>query len=448
MNIVVLGAGTVGTSIADLLCQNGHSVTIVDQDSDKIQAINDEYDVRAVVGSASHASVLFQAGIITADVCLAVTGCDEVNLVGATLAKAMGARRSVARVYAPVFRNLSTFDYQQHFAIDRLLSLEHLTAMELARGIRDPSSVMVEQMARGQLEVHEIEASGKCQATKKPLRELKLPSNVRFGTIRRDDRMWIAGADDVLKTGDRVNVFSGPENLNEVKGLFNQSSDARRRVVIAGGGETGFHLARMLERERFSVMLMEADETRANYLAKGLPKTTVVHCDATRREVLQEERTGTADVFVACTGDDENNIMAAVEARDLGAAHIMAIVGRPDYAQVVGKLGIDLAVSERNVMAKQVISFLNDGRIVSRSRLPGGEINLIELEVEGNSRATSASSLADIGLPQRCLVVAIIRKDFVWVPNATDQILADDKVLLLVDDDIADQAMGFFAANV
>ena len=153
----------------------------------------------------------------------------------------------------------------------------------------------------------------------------------------------------------------------------------------------------------------------------------------------------TADVFVACWGSDENNIMAAVEARDLGASQIMAVVGRPDYAQVIGKLGIDQAVSEREVFAKQVLSFLNEGVIVSRTKLPGGEIHLIELEAAVDSRATQ-STLAKLGLPERCLVVAIIRRDFVWVPGATDQIQGDDKVILLVDDDMVDQTVGFFVA--
>lgn len=133
MRILTLGGGTVGTWIADLLCRNRHSVTLVEIDPIQTRRINDELDVRAITGSASQSSVLFQAGVMSVDLCLAVTGDDEVNLVSASMAKAMGARRSIARVYAPVFRDLSTFDYQRHFGIDRLLSLEHLSATELAQ---------------------------------------------------------------------------------------------------------------------------------------------------------------------------------------------------------------------------------------------------------------------------------------------------------------------------
>ena len=219
MNIIILGAGTVGTSIADRLCQLEHSVTVVDIDPEMVRVINESLDVRAIVGSASQSSVLFQAGISTADICLSVTGKDEVNIVAASMAKAMGVRRSIARVYSPVFRDLSTFDYQRHFGIDRMLSLEHLTAMELARAIRDPGSVVVEQFARGGLEVQEIVVGQQGKVTDSPIRDLGLPSNVRIGMVQREKRFWIAAADDQLQVGDKVTVFSRPEDIKVVKAL-------------------------------------------------------------------------------------------------------------------------------------------------------------------------------------------------------------------------------------
>ncbi len=345
MRILTLGGGTVGTWIADLLCRYRHSVTVVDIDPVHTKRINDELDVRAITGSASQSCILFQAGVMNADLCLAVTGNDEVNLVGASMAKAMGARRSVARVYAPVFRDLSTFDYQQHFGIDRLLSLEHLSAGELARNIRNPGSVIVENFARGQLEVQEVVIQNETSVVGLPLKQLGLPKGIRVGSIYREGQIWIAGADAVIKLHDRITLIGRREDIDEVKGLFQQGPIVTQNVVIAGGGETGYHLAQTLESEHFHVMLMEESSERCEFLASSLQRVTVVHADATRRSILEEERVGSADVFVACTGDDENNIMAGVEAREIGAKKIMAIVGRPDYANVVGKLGIDIAVS-------------------------------------------------------------------------------------------------------
>lgn len=446
MRIVVLGAGTVGTSIADLLCQHRHSVTVVDQDPDHTRAINAELDVRAVVGSASQSSVLFQADVLGCDVCLAVTGVDEVNLVAASMAKALGARRAIARVYAPVFRDLSTFDYQRHFNIDRLLSLEHLSAMELARGIRSPGSVVLENFARGQLEVQEVVVDERTRALGVPLKELRLPSGVRIGSILRDGATWIAGADDVIQLDDRITLIGEREHIDKVKDKFHHKPPARQGVVIAGGGETGFHLARALEGERFDVMLMEAEPQRCEFLAGSLRRTTVVHCDATHRAVLEEERVGSADVFVACTGDDENNIMAGVEAREIGAKKIMAIVGRPDYAGIVGKLGIDLAVSEREVMAKQILGFLNTGPVVTRSSLPGGNLGVYEIEVQEGAAVTE-HVLANLRLPVQCLIAAVMRLDYVRVPGADDRLAPGDTVVALLDESVADEALSHFQVN-
>ena len=446
MRIVILGAGTVGTWIADLLCRHRHSVTVVDHDSDHTRRINNELDVRAITGSASQSSVLFQAGVLGSDICLAVTGCDEVNLVAASMAKAMGARRAVARVYAPVFRDLSTFDYQRHFGIDRLLSLEHLSAMELARGIRNPGSVIVENFARGGLEVQEVLVSEETSAVGVPLKELGLPTGVRIGSIYRDGKIWIAAAADKIELGDRITLIGSREDIDEVKESIQKTAGPKRGVVIAGGGETGLHLARALEGERFDLLLMEQSRERCEFLANTLTRTTIIHADATRRAVLEEERVGNADIFVACTGDDENNIMAGVEAREIGAKKIMAIVGRPDYASVVGRLGIDVAVSERDVMAKQVLGFLNTGPVVSRTALPGGRIGVFEIEVLEGAPATE-HVLAKLELPSQCLIAAVMQEDYVRVPGADDRLRPGDTVVALIDDSVMEPTLEQFSVN-
>lgn len=444
MNIVILGAGTVGSSIAEQLCGSHHNVTVVDEDAERVHAINERHDVRAITGSASQSSVLFQAGIIAADICLAVTGHDEVNIVAASMAKSMGARRSIARVYGAVFRDLSTFDYQAHFGIDRLLSLEHLTAMELARCIRTPGSVVVEQYARGGLDVLELIIGQPGKATEVPIRDLVLPPKVRIGTIQRAHQMWIAAADDQLEVGDHITAFCSPEYAAAVRELFRIDKTAPQRVVIAGGGETGLHLARMLEREAFKVMIIERDEERCQILAGLLDHTSVVNDDATIREVLEEERVESADVFVASTGDDESNMMLSVGAKDVGAKRVLAVIGRPDYARIIDRIGIDVAVSERDAMSKQIKAFLNDGILLSKAKLPGGLISVLEVEVAEDSRAT-AGTLAEVGLPDRCLVAALVKQEQVHVPGANDQIVAGDVAVLLVEEDVVDTAISFFS---
>ena len=444
MRVVTLGAGTVGSWIAELLCQNRHSVTVVDNDPAHVARVNNELDVRAITGSASQSSVLFQADVAGADLVLAVTGSDEVNLVASSMSKKMGARRVVARVYAPVFHDPSTFPYQRHFGIDRMLSLEHLSATELARNIRSPGSMLLENFGQGDIEVQEVVVSPKAAAIGSALKDLKLPSNVRVGSINRGSKTWIAGATDVIEEGDHITIIGEHATVDTVKDRFQKDTTPRMGVVIAGGGETGLHLAMSLERDRFDVVMMEESYDRCQYLSRMLDFATVIEADATRRSILEEERVGSADVFVACTGDDENNIMAGVEAREIGAKKILALVGRPDYATIVGKLGIDHAVSQRDVMARQVMGFLNMGCVISRSTLPGGRIAVLEIEVEEHVAATE-HVLANLQLPEKCLIATVIRDGFSKVPGADDRLQAGDTVIALVEDSASDALLRLFS---
>jgi len=417
---------------------------VVDTDAEHIRHVNETLDVRAITGSASQSSVLFQADVGSADLVLAVTGNDEVNIVSGSMAKAMGTHRSVARVYAPVFRDLSTFDYQRHFRIDRLLSLEHLTAIEVARELRHPGSVAVENLARGELEVHELIVSEKKAGVGRCLKDLRLPSGVRVGSINRDGTTWIAGAEDRVAIGDRLTIIGRRKEVDQVKELFCGHTEMRMGVVIAGGGETGYHLATALEGQRYGVVLMEQDRARCEFLASHLKETIVVHRDATRRANLEEERIGSADAFIACTGDDEDNIMAAVEARDIGAKKIIALVGRPDYANVVGKLGIDLTVSPREVAAKQVLGYLNTGPLVLRTPLgEEGGLCVLEIDVRAGSPATE-HVLASLSLPSQCLIAAVIRQGFAHVPGGDDRLQEDDTAIALIHDEVLDETVSLF----
>ncbi|NND96933.1 MAG: Trk system potassium transporter TrkA [Pirellulaceae bacterium] len=445
MRVLTLGGGTVGRWVADMLCRKRHDVTVIDIDPEKVRRINSELDVRAIVGSASQSTVLFQGDVLSTDICLAVTGTDEVNIVAASMAKALGARRSIARVYAPAFSDLSTFDYQRHFNIDSLLSLEQLSAVALARAIRNLGAIPLEHFTRGQLEVYEMEIGTNADAVGSKLRELKLTGGIRVGSIEREGRKWLASAEDELRAGDVVSLVGMPDAVNDARPIFSADLDRRKRqsVMIAGGGETGLHLARMLSTRDYRITLLERNADRCDYLAKHLRDVTLIHANANRRSVLEDEGGGTVDYFVSCTGSDESNIMAGVEARELGARRVMAVVERPDYANVVGKLGIDHVVSEREVVAKQILGFLNEGAVISQSQLPNGSIGVYELEVAEGTKVTEAT-LSELPLSGRCLIMAIQREGFIRVPTADDQLKAGDVVVALIDLQRVDECLNLF----
>jgi len=431
MNIVIMGAGTVGTSIAEILCANRHNVILVDPSRSALDLVEEHLDVQSVVGSACDGATLFHAGVQSADLCLAVTNGDEINLVGASLAKAMGSTRSIARIFNPTYRDASTFDYQRHFGIDRLLSLEHLAALELAKAIRKRGLFAVENFARGGIEVQEMAVEADADAAGVALKDLKLPPGVRVGLISNGQKTFIAGGTDVLAEGDHVTLIGQREELEKVRKRFQHKTHAKLNVIIAGGGAIGYNLARILQGQRFNVSLLEADEERCQYLAERLPETTVLHDDATRLSALKEARVGSVDVFVAAMGHDEDNIMCGIEAIEIGAPRIMSVIRRPDYANVVQKLGIDKAVSPREVMAQQVLGMVQAGPILAKTELAGGVAEAWELDVPEKSLITQAK-LKDLDIPQQCLVAAIVREDYVRVPGADDQVRSGDTLVVLV----------------
>lgn len=447
MRILLLGAGTVGRWVADVLCRRGHSVTVVDTDPEKVRQINSELDVRAIVGSAARSTILFGADVCGADMCLAVTGDDEVNIVGASMAKALGARRVMARVYAPAYADTSTFDYQRHFGIDSLLSLEQLSAFELSRSIRNPDAIPLEHFARGQLEVYELEVHERSDAVSKRLSELKVPSSVRIGTLTRDERTWIASGADELHAGDRVSLIGSPESITKVRSTFEFTKPKLRRetVLIAGGGETGYHLAKSLSNREYRIAILDSSAERCQELSRLLPEASVVHANANRRAILEDEGAGSVDYFVACTGRDESNIMAGVEAREMGAKRVLCVVGRSDYANVVGKLGIDVAVSERDAAGRQILGFLNEGAVISFHELPGGTVGLYELEIHEDS-PIAGRPLADLPLSGRCLIAAVHRDGYVRVPTADESLQGGDVAVALVDQSSKDELLPLFEA--
>jgi len=442
MNVVILGAGTVGTSIADLLCSKSLDVTIVDESRQALDEIEEHLDVRTVLGSACDAVTLFQAGVLSSELCLSVTKHDEINLVGASLSKSMGARKSVARIFNPSYQDTSTFDYRRHFGIDRLLSLEHLTALELAKGIRQRGLYAMENFIRGGIEVQEVAVENDSKAVGVPLHELNLPSGVRIGSISNAKGTRIAGANDKLEANDHVVLIGKHEDLADVKKLFERRPPKRMKVIIAGGGEVGFQLARLLQKGRFSVVLLESDAERCQFLAEKLDGITVVHADVTRRAEMEEARVGKAHVFIAATGRDEDNIVCGVEAKELGSRKIMSVVRRPDYANVLGKLGIDVAVSPREVMAHQVLGMVSAEAMISRSTISEGEAEIWELEV-GEGTPITESPLKEIVF-SNSFVAAIEREDFVMVPGADDRLQPGDIAVVLVQKDSIERTLKLF----
>lgn len=443
MYVTIIGGGTVGTSIAENLVGRDVNVTLVDSDPAALALVEEKLDVQVVQGNGTNAACLFRAAAPTADLFLALTSRDEVNLCSASVAKAMGSRRVVARVFDPSYQDASTFDYLSHYGIDRLFSLERLTALEIAKSLHAPGMYAVENFARGGVQVQEVEVDAYSELAGKPLKEAGLPPGVLCGLVLREgERSFIPGADDAVHPGDHVTLVGQLAAIDGVRNRFEKRSRSRQFVMIGGGGDVGYQLAAQLQKARFQVTILEADEDRCRYLASKLGECTVLQADATRRIDLEEARIASADAFVAATGSDENNLICSVEAKQLGARRTLCVVRRPDYGNVLNRLGVDGAFSPREVMAREVTGLLMTSPVIGRSEVGDGGGLVVEVEVLSGAPA-AGRAIREANLP-KCLVAAMIDRECVRTPGPDDVFRPGQTAVMLVQTDNYDAMIDCF----
>ena len=437
MRILIVGAGEVGNYLAETLSRQNHDVTVIEHDESVAGTLDEHSDVRVLRESGSSARALVRADVAHCDFFLALTSDDETNLVSSSLAHALGAATTFARVHDETFRDTSVLNYQTHFGIDLLLNPERLAAVEIAKHIRNPDRVAVEDFARGQVEVQLLEVHAKSRVTGKPLSELKLSPKMRIALVKRDDATTVATASTVLQAGDLVTVCGPPDVLFEVRSVFDPAESGSRsiRVVIMGGGEMGVSLVRLLSNPRIKLRIIERDIHRCRFLADRFPNVTVIHGEGTSLRLLEEEHVGDADFFVACTRDDEDNVMTCLQARKLGVQRVMLAINRADYNEIVqtskATLGVDVAVSPRLATAAEVLRYVSREKYTELAKLPGDAGRLIEVKVAPKSEL-DGRTVRDVNWPVGSVILAVQHRGEARTPGPEDIIHAGDRLVTLL----------------
>lgn len=436
MNIIILGAGEIGFYMAEKLTAQAHNVSVIESNERVAAEVNDKLDARVVEGNGSSVSLLEEARIAECDVFLGLSSEDNTNLVAASLAKSLGAKKAIARVHSDAQRDQWLLDFRAHFNVDYLFSSERLAAVELAKHIRNPDCLIVEEVARGRIELQQTPIQPNSDAVGKRLRELGLPPRVRVGSIQRDGKAIIPDGEETLNADDVVTLFGNPRTLQDIVPRFRDGRAGREetRVVIFGGGEYGFALAQMLEGGRFRTRIIERDPKRCEYLSKVLQRTTLINADATSVQLLKEEQVGDADFFVGATLEDEDNVMTCLQAHDLGVKHCLTLIHRADYADAVtrvgSKLGILGAVSPRVATARDLMRFLTDGPFNTLVQLSGG-IDVIEFVVRDGGRL-AGRAVSEVEWPKGSGLVSVTHGPHATVPAADDVLAAGDVVVAMV----------------
>lgn len=435
MNIIIVGAGEIGTHIALGLAEESHSIVVIEFDEVVGAALNSRIDGRVLVADGTSITDLIEAGVADCDLFLTLTSDNNINLVSSALAKKLGAKKTICRVHPGIERESLFLDYGELFGIDYLFSPERLAAVELAKYVRNPRTSMVEEIARGHVEIQQVVVSAESPLCGKPLLEIDFPARVRVGAINRGKETIVPKATDVLLADDLVTLFGEPSKLHDFVPLLRQRGDKveQANIVIFGGGEYGFSLAQTLESWNCRVRIFEEDTARCELLGDQLAKATILNADATSLAEMKEERIGQADFFIAVTNVDEDNVMTCLQAHSLGAKYCLPLIHRADYADAMTsfgeKMGILAAVSPREATRKDLSRFITSDRFHLLQKLAG--VELIESSVTADSPVVGRK-VRDVPWPGDCVLVALLNSVRGQVPAADDEIREADSLYALV----------------
>ncbi len=431
MNVIIIGAGKVGFSMAQLLSDEGNDVVIIEQSQERLQLLEDALDVQAVLGSGSSTSVLEAAGIRNADMMIAVTEYDELNMIACLLAKKYGVKTTVARVRNPEYLEVKGFSLNESLGIDLFINPERVTAKEIYKIIKNPEALSVEYYANGKVQLIELEIEENSPIKGKRIKELNISIPYNIVAIVRDRKMLVPSGDDILRADDRINIIARTAEMPEVEKALGFHSRKIEHVTILGGGRTGCYLAQMLESSRtgIEIKIIEKDLLRARQIAQKLKHSLVIHGDGGDYEILEEENIGHSDMFVAVTDDDKVNLLCCLIAQNLGVKKTACQIKRTDVMPLVEQIGIDAIVSPRLITAGAILKYIRTGDIISVTLVGEERAEMLELLAQPGAVAIG-KNLKNLDTPSGSVIGAVMREDRVIIPDGNFIINPHDQLMI------------------
>jgi trk system potassium uptake protein TrkA len=442
MNILIVGLGEVGSYLAKVLSTEGHSITVVDPDLQRMRRIADLLDVQAVHGDGSRPDVLDRADAHQADLMLAVSNDDKVNMLTCLFGKRMGAKKTVLRLRdTSAFLRSRTF-FRKNLQHDLLLSLDDLAAEEIVKTVRQSHALGVENFAQGKVQMRRFKLAEGGPFTGQQVKDLKIPAGMLITAIDRAHDVIVPGGSDDLRPNDEIFVLGEPKAIAAFEKKIGGARQAStRNVVVYGASGVAQQVCQALQREHVGVRVIVEDREEALHLSEVLRGVVVLHASATDLNFLQEEHAGEADAFLGIAADDERNLMSCQLARNLGVKRTVALVQKPDYVSLYQQLGIDVAVSPRLLCANRILAFVRSRSISTIATIEEGKAEVLEIEVHAGSPLVG-KQLKNAGFPRGCVVGAISREDGeVLIPGGDDELRALDQLVIFVLHDVIGEVM-------
>lgn len=439
MKILILGAGQVGHSVAESLANESNDITIVDTNAVALRDLREKLDVRVEVGQASYPRVLERAGIEDADMLIAVTNSDEINMVACQVAHTLyRTPTKIARIRSSHYLDRKELFNADAVPIDVLISPEQLVTEYIFRLISHPGASQVLNFANGRVQMVGVKALQGSPLVGYPLLALKdhIPAiKARVAAIFRRGKPIIPKLETVVEADDEIFFIASPKHIRAIISELRKLDKPYKRIILAGGGNIGNRLARLLEDSRYQVKVIEMNGERAAKLAERLDKTIVLEGDAADETLLSEENIENTDVFIASTNDDEANILSSMLAKRLGAKRVMCLINRPSYVDLV-ESSIDIAISPQQVTIGALLTHVRRGDMVAVHALRRGSAEALEVIVHGDYKTSRVVGrrLDELGLPPGTTICALVRGEDVLMAMDDIIINADDHIIIFVTD--------------
>lgn len=437
MKIIIIGDGKVGYSLAENLSKEGNDVTIIDKNIDALRKANENLDVMCIKGNGVSTKILLEAGVSTADLLIAATTSDEMNMVCCLTAKKLGAHHTIARIRDPEYANeLSMLTAE--LELDMVINPEQAAAYEIARLLRFPSAVYLEHFADGKVELVEIKISANSPIAGMQLKDIssRISNSILVGAVARNEEIIIPSGDFKIARGDTAYIIGKPSSITDFCKHIGIYMQKIRNVMIVGGGRIAHYLALLIADTGMKIKILEIDRERCSELSELLPNALIINGDGTEEEFLKSENLSEMGAFVSLTGRDEENLMTALLAKQSGVPKVIAKINRMSYHGVIKNLGIDSIVSPKSIITDQIIRYVRglenaEGNAVKAlHRIIDGQAEVMEF-IAGKSGDFLNIQLKRLNIKKGILIAAIVRRNEIIIPRGNDVIKPGDSVIVI-----------------
>lgn len=441
MQVVVIGNGSLGDSLIEFICKEGHNVTVIDEDTDEVSAVVNKYDVLGVTGNGASVEIQTEADVGNADVVISVAASDELNLLCCMIAKQLGAKHTIARVRDPRYLNQRAFMCNQ-LGIDMIVNPEYEAAREACRLIRFPAAMKLEKFAQGQVEVVEISIGENHPFVNLPLVNFKSKynTNALICAAKHGDNVIIPGGNYVISAGDTISIAASRKDITDLFVKIGLLGKQLSNVMVVGGNSISRYLAAQLSDGKYKLKILEQDEEVCETLSELFPRATVICGDATDPDLLDDEGIDATDACVVMTASDQKNFIISLFAKTRGVKKIISRLSSPSFTKLSLNSGIDTNISPQVLVASKVLRYIrglsgkeatnNAGAIKSLYKLVDGKVEALEFDVSEDFEFTD-TPLRNIRLKRDLIVVALIRESAVIYPNGETVLKAGDSVIVM-----------------